>query len=192
MVTCWERTDLLTLLYLRFSCCFFTFPYGVLDQVWYSRNCLLFVMCVSCHTVSSVPCSLVVTCWERADPLTLLYVMFSCVFVTFLYGVLDQVWHSRISLLLVFVFRVILSCLFLAALWSPAGKVLLYVIFSCVFFTFPYSVLGQVWFLIVSIPDLCLLLYFAHNCCTKRKISKNREKCRFKLSQSSPRDYFDF
>ena len=27
-----------------------------------------------CHTVSYVPCSLVVTCWERAD-LTLLYVM---------------------------------------------------------------------------------------------------------------------
>ena len=27
-----------------------------------------------CHTVLSVPCSLVVTCWERAD-LTLLYVM---------------------------------------------------------------------------------------------------------------------
>ena len=32
-----------------------------------------------CHTVSSVPCSVVITCWERADLLTLLYVMFSCV-----------------------------------------------------------------------------------------------------------------
>ena len=56
----------------------------------------------------SVPkCSLVVTCWERADLLASLYVMFSSVFVTF-----------------------------------------------------PYSVLGQVWYLIVSIPDLCLLSYF--------------------------------
>ena len=41
---------------------------------------ILFVICVSCHTVLSVPCSLVVTCWERDDILTLLnHVMFSCV-----------------------------------------------------------------------------------------------------------------
>ena len=33
-VTCWERADLLALLYVMFSCvCFFTFPYGVLGQV---------------------------------------------------------------------------------------------------------------------------------------------------------------
>ena len=31
-------------------------------------------------TVLSVPCSLVVTCWERADLLALLYVIFPCVF----------------------------------------------------------------------------------------------------------------
>ena len=54
-----------------------------------------------CHAFSSVHCSLVVTCWERAG---LLYVMFS--------GVLD---------------------------------------------TFPCGVLGEVWYLIVSIPDICLL-----------------------------------
>ena len=38
--------------------------------------CFLF----ACHTVLSVPCNLVVTCWEMADLLTLLFVMFSCVF----------------------------------------------------------------------------------------------------------------
>ena len=32
-----------------------------------------------CHTVLSVPCSHVVTCWERADLLALLFVVFSCV-----------------------------------------------------------------------------------------------------------------
>ena len=57
-----------------------------------------------------------------------------------------------------------LSCLFLVALWSPAGKWLtswlLYVMFSCVFDTFPYGILGQVGYLIVLIPDLCLLPYF--------------------------------
>ena len=32
-------------------------------------------------------------------------------------------------------------------------------VFLCVFVIFPYSVLGQAWYLIVSIPDLCPLLY---------------------------------
>ena len=41
----------------------------------------------------------------------------------------------------------------------PAGKGLTSWL-SCVFVTFPYGVLGQVWYLIVSIPDLCLLSYF--------------------------------
>ena len=68
----------------------------------------LFRVCL-CHTVVSVPCSLVVTCGERADLLALACVMFSCVFVTFSYGAL-----------------------------------------------------GQVWFLIVPIPDICLLPYFTN------------------------------
>ena len=41
----------------------------------------------------SVFCSLVVTCCERGDLLALLFVMCSCVFVTFPYGVLFQVWY---------------------------------------------------------------------------------------------------
>ena len=36
--------------------------------------------------------------------------------------------------------------------------VFLYVIIPCVFL--PFSVLGQVWYLILSIPDRCLLHYF--------------------------------
>ena len=59
---------------------------------------------------------------------------------------------------------VMLSRLFIAALWSPAGKGLtswlLFVMFNCVFITFPCSILGQVWYFIVSIPDLCRLSYF--------------------------------
>ena len=39
---------------------------------------LLFVLV--CHTVLSVSCSHLVTCWERDGFLTLLYFMFSCVF----------------------------------------------------------------------------------------------------------------
>ena len=35
VVTCWERTDLLALLCVMFSCDLVTFPCGVLGQVWY-------------------------------------------------------------------------------------------------------------------------------------------------------------
>ena len=49
--------------------------------------------------------------------------------------------------------------LFICALWSPAGKGLTswlsFVVSDCEFVT-----LGQVWYLIVSIPDLCTLTYF--------------------------------
>ena len=59
---------------------------------------------------------------------------------------------------------VMLSRLFIEALWSPAGKGLtswlLFVMFNCVFVTFPCDILGQMWYLIVSIPDLCRLSYF--------------------------------
>ena len=51
-----------------------------------------------------------------------------------------------------------LSRLFIAALWSPAGKkadLLAHVDdFHCIFVTFPCGILGQVWYLIVSFPGL--------------------------------------
>ena len=40
-----------------------------------------------------------VTCWERADLLALIYVMFYCVFVTFTCGVLGKVWCMIVSIL---------------------------------------------------------------------------------------------
>ena len=56
---------------------------------------------------------------------------------------------------------VMLSRLFIAALWSPAGKELtawlLFVMFNCIFVTFPCGIPGQVSYIIVSIPDLCRL-----------------------------------
>ena len=56
------------------------------------------------------------------------------------------------------------SCLLIAALLSPTGKGLtfwaLFVMSNSDFVTFPCGVLGQVWYLIVLIPDLCRLSYF--------------------------------
>ena len=61
---------------------------------------------------------------------------------------------------------VMLSRLFHVALWSPDGKGLtswfLFVMLNCVFVTFPCGILDQVWYLIVSIPDLCRLLAFSN------------------------------
>ena len=57
---------------------------------------IIFVIYVSCHVLLSVCFSLVVTCWESADLLALLYVMFYCVFVTFPCGVLGLVWCCQI------------------------------------------------------------------------------------------------
>ena len=60
---------------------------------------------------------------------------------------------------------VMLSHLFIAALWSPAGKGLtswlLFVMFNCAFVIFQCGILGQVWYFIVSIPDLCHLSYLS-------------------------------
>ena len=53
--------------------------------------------------------------------------------------------------------------LFICALWSPAGKGLTswlsFVVSFCEFVTSNIGILGQVWYLIVSIPDLCTLTY---------------------------------
>ena len=51
-----------------------------------------------CHAFLSLHCSLVVTCWERANLLALLYVMFSCVLVTFPGSVLSHVWYNIVSI----------------------------------------------------------------------------------------------
>ena len=73
--------------------------------------------------------------------------------------------------LLCFCFVLCLLCLcarlFTCALWSPAGKGLtswlLFVVSNCEFCYFPIGVLGQVWYLIVSIPDLWTLTYLVEH-----------------------------
>ena len=54
-----------------------------------------------------------------------------------------------------FLYFAVITC------WERADLLALwYIIFTCVFVTFPYGVLGQLWYLIVSIPDLCPLPFF--------------------------------
>ena len=54
--------------------------------------------------------------------------------------------------------------LLICALWAPAGKWqtfwLSLLVYNCEFVTFNFGILGQVWYLIVSIPDLCTLTFF--------------------------------
>ena len=69
--------------------------------------------------------------------------------------------------------------LFICALWSPAGKGLTSwlscVVSNCVCY-FPIGILGQVWYLIVSIPDLCILTYFTFSLVKVRKKAKIRNR----------------
>ena len=57
-----------------------------------------------------------------------------------------------------------LSRLFISALWSSTGKwvtsCLLFMMFNSVFVTFQCGILGQMWYLIASMPDLCRLSTF--------------------------------
>ena len=49
-----------------------------------------------CYAVLPVPCSIVVSCCERADLLAHSCIVFSCVLVTFHYGVMGQLWYLNV------------------------------------------------------------------------------------------------
>ena len=44
--------------------------------------------------------------------------------------------------------------------WESLASWLSFVVYNCEFVTFLIGILGQVWYLIVSIPDLCTLTFF--------------------------------
>ena len=50
-------------------------------------------------------------------------------------------------------------CCLVITCWERTDLLAL-VDFYCIFVTFQSGILGQVWYLIVSIPDLCLISYF--------------------------------
>ena len=51
-------------------------------------------------------------------------------------------------------------CCLVVTCWERADLLLSFMVLNCVVVTFPFDILGQVWYLIVSIPDLCPLSYF--------------------------------
>ena len=63
-------------------------PIGILGQVWY--------LIVSIYELCTLT-DCVVSCWEKVDLFALLYMMRSCIFATFQYCVLDQVWNLTVS-----------------------------------------------------------------------------------------------
>ena len=75
---------------------------------------------------------------------------------------------------------VMLLRLFIAALWLPAWKGLTswlsFVMLNYVFVTFPCGILSQVWYLIVSIPDLCHLSWFRIHTMKYKDKNRRREK----------------
>ena len=51
-------------------------------------------------------------------------------------------------------------CCLVVAFWERADLLALVGDVNCIFVTFPCGILGQVWYLIVSFPDLCHLSFF--------------------------------
>ena len=101
VVTCWERADLLAVMFVVF-CHFPKYVWARLAVKFFCRSFVLFVSCVS-HTFASVHCCLVVTCWEKADLLALVNDIY-CIFVTFSCGILAQVWYLIVSFLIFVIF----------------------------------------------------------------------------------------
>ena len=64
-----------------------------------------------------------------------------------------------VCLVFVMLFASVQCCLEVTC-WERADLLALVCDVNCVFVTFPCGILGQVWYLIVSIPDLCRLSYF--------------------------------
>ena len=52
-------------------------------------------------------------------------------------------------------------CCLVVTCWERADLLALVCHVYCDFVTFPFGILGQVWYLFVSIPDPCCLSYFA-------------------------------
>ena len=51
-------------------------------------------------------------------------------------------------------------CCLVVTCWEKADFLALVGDVYSIFVTFPCGILGQVWYLIVSFPDICLLSYF--------------------------------
>ena len=62
--------------------------------------------------------------------------------------------------------------------WERADLLALVCGVYCVFVTFPIGILVQVWYLIVSIPDLCTLTSFAVLCSRRTTPLPTRHKLR--------------
>ena len=58
------------------------------------------------------------------------------------------------------VFFASVHCCLVVTCWERADLLALVCDVSLCFVTFPCGILGQVWYLIVSIPDICRLSYF--------------------------------
>ena len=81
---------------------------------------------------------------DRSNAVLLLWII--CVFVS-------CVSHAFVSV----------HCCLVVTCWEGAYLVALVGDVYCIFVTFPCGILGQVWYLIVSFPDLCLLSYLVYH-----------------------------
>ena len=56
-------------------------------------------------------------------------------------------------------------CLLVVTFWEMADLLALVGYAHCIFITFSYIIMGQMWYLSVSFPDFCRLSYFERYFC---------------------------
>ena len=87
---------------------------------------------------------------------------------------------------------VFVHCSLVVTCWERVDLLALLYVFACVFVTFPCGVLGQAWYLIVSITDISLLTYFETLSLIKwilktLKSAKENPSDKYKVSQIKPK-----
>ena len=66
-----------------------------------------------------------------------------------------------VFLVFLMMFRLFIATIYLVVTdWETADLLVLVGDVYCICVTFPCGILGQVWYLIASLPDFCLLSYF--------------------------------
>ena len=70
-------------------------------------------------------------------------------------------------------------CCLVVTYWLRANLFVPFVMFNCIFVTLPCGILGQVWYVIVSIPDRCRLSYFTSSTWTYGLLIHCTSKTRF-------------
>ena len=142
VVNCWERADLSALI-------LWCLTVKLSLSYWYLGPSVV----LDCFVSWSLPSFLLWTCFM--EPTSPLFLMLTIYYIFIFRASLIVCVFPFKRAFFYFVWKV---HLLVYCMERADALAFLYVRFPCVFDTFPYGILVRVWYLIQSIPNLCLLL----------------------------------